>query len=148
MEAAAAPDYPAHERRCVLVAEDDEEMRDLLRSTLLEAGFDVIDKPNGTEAMNLLRAIVDHPEKGRLDMAVLDVNMPGASGIRLLSWIRRAMSSVPVVLITAFGSPQFHEQAERMGASKVFDKPFPLSSLVEYVEHIGELPSPSGRGLG
>jgi len=47
---------------------------------------------------------------------------------------------LPVILITAFGSPELHEQAERLGVVKVFDKPFPLTALVDYIRNV-HLPS-------
>ncbi len=127
-------------RRRVLVVDDDGEMRALLGTTLSNAGYEVIEKADGSEVLSLLVGLVQHPDTERIDLAVLDVNMPGASGIRILAWLKRSNLILPVILITAFGSPELHEQAERLGVVKVFDKPFPLTALVDYIRNV-HLPS-------
>jgi len=133
-------------RHRLLIADDDPGMLALLSSTFIQAGYEVVESANGTEVLNLLRA--GTADNGPLDLAVLDINMPGLSGLQILGWIRRSSATMPVILITAFGSPQLHEQARRLGAIKVFDKPFSLMDLLDFVDRALATPSPSGRGLG
>ena len=139
-------DGASEDRPRLLIADDDREMLALLSSTFIHAGYEVVESANGTEVLNLLRAST--ADNGRLDLAVLDINMPGLSGLQILGWIRRSSATMPVILITAFGSPQLHEHAQRLGATKVFDKPFSLMDLLDFVGTALASPAPSGRGLG
>ena len=70
------------------------------------------------------------------DLVVTDVQMPGATGMRVLSHVRRAHPTVPVILITAFGSAELHAQAKRLGAATVLDKPFDLAELRKLVQRL------------
>ena len=55
--------------------------------------------------------------------------MPGCSGLDLLACLRHFDWNTPVILITAFGNAETHDQARRLGAFAVFDKPFDLADL-------------------
>jgi DNA-binding response OmpR family regulator len=110
----------------VVVAEDDWEMRRLLAETLRADGYDVTDVKNGSELLEFL----DCPEAIRsLHAIVTDVRMPGITGLQALAWLQHvSVLRVPVVVITAFGDRQVHEQAARLGAD-VLEKPFELDEL-------------------
>ena len=62
---------------------------------------------------------------------ISDIKMPGLSGLDLLDTLRRSDWAMPVILITAFGDRETHDEAIRLGAVRVFDKPFELDDLVE-----------------
>ncbi|MFP2912959.1 response regulator [Pyxidicoccus sp. 3LFB2] len=118
----------------VLVAEDQEEMRTLLRRALKRRGYDVVEAPDGPQ---LVRAIVDglrEPETQVPDLIVTDVRMPGFSGLEVLARLRRDGWNTPFILITAFGDAQLHEEAMRLGAARVLNKPFAMEDLCEAVE--------------
>ena len=119
----------------ILVAEDDTELRSLLASMLRRDGFDVTDAPDGTAVRELARAIFEGRAKS-LDLVVMDVRMPGASGIELLGELRRAGFSAPIVLMTAFGDAKLHADANEAGASAVLDKPFDLDELRREVRRL------------
>jgi len=57
--------------------------------------------------------------------------MPGSSGLRALAWVRRRYPNLPFILITAFGSPELHAQAARLGVTAMLDKPFSFTALRE-----------------
>jgi DNA-binding response OmpR family regulator len=119
----------------ILVAEDDSELRMLLSDLLRRDGFDVLDAPDGTAVRELARAVAE----GRAvtpDLVVMDVRMPGGSGIELLGELRRAGWRAPVVLMTAFGDASVHQDASAAGASAVLDKPFDLEELMREVHRL------------
>jgi DNA-binding NtrC family response regulator len=64
-----------------------------------------------------------------LDLIVSDVRMPGWTGLDLLDVVRRARMGTPVLLITAFGAPETHQEAARLGAGAVLNKPFDLDEF-------------------
>ena len=134
---------PSRERPWILVADDDQEMRSLLTGALRSDGFNVSEAKDGQE---LLTMLVER--KGRdgspiaPDLVVTDVRMPGATGLRVLSHVRRAHPGVPVILVTAFGSAELYAQARRLGAATVLDKPLSVQDLLAQVRR---LVSPCGQ---
>ncbi len=117
----------------ILLAEDDPAMRRLIASRLRKAGCLVVEAQDGTEAMaKIADALLEDPDGG-FDLVISDVRMPGHSGIDLMACYRGPDLRVPVILITAFGSPELHKQALRFGARAVFDKPFDLDDLITAV---------------
>jgi CheY-like chemotaxis protein len=121
---------PDAERPLVLLAEDDPELRSLLAEALREDGCNVVEADDGFDALDYLAASL--PADAPLDapdLIVSDVQMPGMSGLQVVSWVRHLSAQVPVVLITAFGDAPIHQAAERLGGVAVLDKPFPLDKL-------------------
>jgi DNA-binding response OmpR family regulator len=66
-------------------------------------------------------------------LVVSDVRMPGLTAFDVLTRLQRAWTDTPVILITAFGDQTTHLRALRLGASRVFDKPFDCDDLREAV---------------
>jgi CheY-like chemotaxis protein len=62
--------------------------------------------------------------------------MPGRGGLAILHGIRRFSWCPPFLLITAFGDPEIHEEARRLGVLRVFDKPFDLDDLRRAVNEL------------
>lgn len=108
----------------ILVIEDDVEMRALLRDLLERDGYRVLDRPSG-------KGLIAFLETEEIDAVILDREMPGASGLDLLSILRHHLPDVPVVLITSFGGPVVAEEAKRRGAYRYLEKPFRLRSVLE-----------------
>ena len=124
----------------ILVAEDQAEMRVLLRRALIRRGYEVVDAPDGP---HLVQAIVDGllaPQTQVPDLIVTDVRMPGYSGLEVLARLRREGWTTPVILITAFGDAQLHAEAKQLGAACVLNKPFAMEDLVAAVEALVPLP--------
>lgn len=118
----------------VVVLEDDDEMRELLRTTLAGAGYEVVAHASGLELLERL----ERPEAAAtppIDLVVSDVRMPGVSGLCLLEGIR-SWGGDPrprMILITAFGGPELHAHARRLEAVCVLDKPFEMQALLDAV---------------
>lgn len=123
----------------VLVAEDDDEMRGLMASVLVGAGYEVIEAANGAEALD----IVGDALLGRLpappEVVVTDVRMPYLSGLQLLTALRAL--SLPTIVVTAFPDEQTRTLSTRLGAAAVLAKPFALDALCRLVRSLRPLPS-------
>ncbi|GAA5161267.1 MULTISPECIES: response regulator transcription factor [Amycolatopsis] len=100
----------------VLVVDDDETVRDVVRRYLEASGCTVEVAGDGAAA---LRAFAERPA----DLVVLDVMMPGLSGLEVCRRLRRS-SQVPVVLLTALGEEEDRIAGLRLGADDYVTKPF------------------------
>jgi two-component system response regulator FlrC len=122
-------------KKCVLVVEDDEELREAVVETLKLAGFKVKSANNGIEALSVL-------ERSEIDMVVSDVNMDGMDGIELLENIRTRFGQLPVVMVTAYADVNKAVSAMRLGAVDFMIKPFEPGVLIETVRsQAGDDPS-------
>ena len=127
-------DASAHALR-ILLAEDDDEMRDLLGAALRAEGWEVDEARDGGEMLRQVREAYTEPMRAP-DVIVMDVRMPKVSGLGLLAAIRRARWKTPIILITGFGDTLLHEQAAALGADVVLDKPFELELLITSVARV------------
>ena len=107
----------------VLVIEDDETVREVLRTFLGQKGFEVTLAPNGESGLDLLRA-------EKFDLVFTDLVMPGISGMEVLNEVVASKIAVPVVVMTAFGTVQTAVEAMRIGAFDYITKPFNLDELM------------------
>lgn len=120
--------YTVVERQArVLLAEDDDDMRALLADELRRDGYDVLEAKDGTEMEQRLKSVRHCPLRAP-DVIVMDVRMPGHSGLELLAAIRQAQWNTPVVLITGFPDPTLSAAARELDAV-VFGKPFDVDAL-------------------
>ena len=85
----------------VLVVEDEPRIRDVLVDTLLDAGFDVADAADGTDAIQMMAERVP-------DVVLLDIMMPGLDGFQVMQQMKEnpETESIPVVLLTALPADQ------------------------------------------
>jgi two-component system phosphate regulon response regulator OmpR len=108
----------------ILVVEDNERLRERLSRYLVEKGFRVTAAADAAEARERLRFV--HP-----DLMVLDVMMPGESGLELVESLRRVEGSkLPVLLLTARGAPEDRIAGFEAGADDYLGKPFEPLELV------------------
>jgi CheY-like chemotaxis protein len=113
----------------VLVAEDDDRMRALIAGTLRRDGLVVSEASNGAELLFWVGELLTAPEAVHIDLIIADIRMPAASGLEALERLRDDDWAMPMILMTAFGDDETHDEARRLGASTVFDKPFELDDL-------------------
>jgi two-component system phosphate regulon response regulator OmpR len=109
----------------VLVAEDDADVRSVVRRVLARLGHEVHDVDDGTAALRLLGAM-------RFDLVITDVYMAALDGIELLERMQQQGHTVPVVVMSGggFKSRQYVlKMAEECGAAAVLEKPFTLNEL-------------------
>ena len=116
----------------VLVVDDDDEMRALLRRMLESEGYDVTERSRATHVLETLR-------NSPFGLVILDKEMPGLTGLDLLPMLRREFPYLPVVFVTAFGGRQVASSALRLGATCYLEKPFRLAQLHDAID--GVMPS-------
>jgi CheY-like chemotaxis protein len=112
-----------HGNNQVLVIDDDEEMRSLLRELMQEEGYEVESVDSGPEAFRRI-------EKQDFDLIVTDIRMPGLSGLDILEGLRRLQPFAPVIVITAFGGNNVRRKAFEKGARAYLEKPIHVSDLL------------------
>ena len=117
-------------RRRIFLAEDDDTLRALVASTLRAAGYHVMEARDGLELLaGLEHALVSEHERPEHLVVVSDIEMPGLSGLDVLTIVRCASLDTACVLITAFGDHETVAEATDLGA-RVFHKPFDIDELV------------------
>jgi len=123
----------------VLIADDDDVVRDVVRRYLERDGLDVSIAHDGSEALRLLGS-------QRIDVAVLDVMMPGPDGLSLCRSLRRGGDySIPVILLTALGEEEDRIAGLEAGADDYLTKPFSPRELALRVRSVlRRSPSPGG----
>jgi DNA-binding response OmpR family regulator len=112
--------------RRVLVADDDRDVRTLVRTLLERAGHDVVEAADGRECVRALY-------QRRPELVVLDVGMPGLDGWQALERIRE-VADVPVLMLTARGDELDRVRGLRAGADDYVSKPFGRQELLARVE--------------
>lgn len=119
----------------ILLAEDDDQLRELLASQLRLSGHDVIEARDGKEVQTYLDDCIlrDIPRQ-RAHVLVSDIRMPGLNGLRLLAYARDLGWSAPTILITAFGDEETRKLAARLGATAVLDKPFSIEEMSHAID--------------
>ena len=121
----------------VLLIEDDIEMRRFVAEKLREGGFRVVDYSSGARIVNDIDAAFFFDCVAWVpDLIVSDARLPGHSGIEILRRIRQADLDVPVIMMTAFGTPALIEMALALGAIHVLNKPFDVDHLVKIATEI------------
>ena len=115
--------------RTVLVAEDESTIRDFIVINLKIAGFDVIEACNGAKAIELYDTYSDN-----IDIALLDVMMPEATGHDVCKHIRENNANVGVIFLTAKTQEQDIIGGFKFGADDYITKPFSPSELVARIE--------------
>jgi len=119
-------------KKRLLVVEDEANMLRVLELQLAGAGFAVEKASNAEQAL----AILEH---GALDLVLTDLRLPGMDGLQLLERIRGIDASLPVIIMTAFGTVETAVQAMKAGASDYILKPFSLDDLMMTIDKVLEL---------
>jgi two-component system phosphate regulon response regulator PhoB len=114
----------------ILICDDEPSLRELMRVSL-GANYSFVEAAGAAEAIVLLDAV--HP-----DLVLLDVMMPGGSGLTVLEHLRRnaELRDTPVVVISAFTADRDHLAAHDAGANSFLKKPFDPEELESLVEQL------------
>ncbi len=111
----------------ILVVDDDQNIRKILRDLLDKEGFSVSTASDVDKALPFIDA-------QDLDLIVTDLKMPGKSGMDLLTLCREKRPAVPVIMITAFGNVEAAVMAMKKGAYDFITKPFDENELLNVIE--------------
>jgi DNA-binding response OmpR family regulator len=112
----------------VLVIEDEPNIVEAIRFILMRDGWDVSTLSDGRLAEETIKS-------RRPDVVILDVMLPGRSGLEILAALRAdaATESLPVLMLTAKGQGRDRAEAERIGASRFMSKPFSNTEILASV---------------
>ncbi|MCH5261776.1 MAG: response regulator transcription factor [Lachnospiraceae bacterium] len=123
----------------ILIADDEAEIRDVLRLYLEKDGYEVTEAADGVEAMEKLR-------KEKPDLVILDIMMPGLDGYRVLRNIRED-DNIPVIMLSAKDTDSDKILGLDMGADDYITKPFaPLEAVARVNSNIRRFYSLGARG--
>ncbi len=111
----------------LLVVDDDEEFRSTLVRRFERVEYQVQDAPNGDEALSLV-------QRRDFDVAVIDMMMPGMTGLELLEKLREIHVDCEVIMLTGEGTIESAVKAMKLGAFDYLTKPFPLKDLETQIE--------------
>ncbi len=113
----------------ILVVDDEERQREIYRDILLDEGYSAETAPSAESALRLLG-------QKRFDLVITDLNLPGMTGIQLLSSVQQADPTVAVVLITGYPSIQSAIEATKKGVYTYLEKPVDRDRLLEVVGEV------------
>ena len=122
---------PTSRSGAILVADDEEIMREILETLLTRAGYDVRLASSGAEGLELARSLP-------FDAAIVDIMMPGLDGIATLDELKRIDDDLAVVIITAYGSIESAISAMKAGAFDYIAKPFKNEEVLVVVRNAME----------
>jgi CheY-like chemotaxis protein len=127
----------------ILYAEDDESDAFLVQHAFKKVGIDqqLLILPNGRRVIDYLAGTeqyADRQEHPLPCLLLLDMNMPGVSGLDVLKWVRssRAVSTIPVVMLTSSNQQQDIHRAYQQGANGYLVKPGSLEAIVAMARSI------------
>ncbi|OYU45227.1 MAG: DNA-binding response regulator, partial [Burkholderiales bacterium PBB4] len=106
----------------LLIAEDDELLRDALSAQLIQAGHTMAAAAHGLQARELL-------ENTRFDGVILDLGLPQMDGMDVLHWIRQRVNALPVLILTARDGVDDRVKGLNAGADDYLTKPFIMVEL-------------------
>jgi CheY-like chemotaxis protein len=112
----------------ILVVDDEEQIRQLIRTTFEEAGYQVVEAGNGKEALARYR-------RTPTDLVVTDILMPDQDGLECITTLRHESPNVKIIAITGgsdmIGVLGFLDVAKMLGAHQTLQKPFEMKTLLE-----------------
>lgn len=113
----------------ILLAEDEENIRDIVKLNLELENYEVVETDNGKDAVNLFR-------EQFFDLIILDVMMPEMNGFEVCEQIRLSNTEVPVIFLTAKDTSQDRINGLKKGADDYLTKPFTLEELLLRIQNL------------
>ena len=115
--------------RCksILVVDDEPCVGDALRLVLESNGYEVVLATNGQDGINLAR-------ERRFEFGIVDLFLTDISGFQVITNLLTLQPQIPILLITAHGSPQVFAEARRLGAIGALAKPFPPAEILKLID--------------
>ena len=113
----------------ILIVEDDDQVRGLIRKVLERAGFEVVVASNGNEAIKIFN-------NDPADLVIADILMPGKDGLEVVRDLKRNYDDVKIIAISGggqIGPESYLDLAKKFGAEYTLTKPFSMSELLESV---------------
>jgi len=124
-----------HQHR-ILVADDEETIRAILKDELEEEGYAITTAVDGEDAIRLLR-------QDKFDLVLADIKMPRADGFEVLRTVKAEQPSVRVIMLTGFADLKNAIESKRLGADDFVSKPYDIVDLVTTIERVLSLEPPA-----
>jgi len=115
----------------ILIIDDEETVRDMARGILEECGYTVHTSIDGKEGIEFFRT-----NKGKIDLIILDMSMPGLSGRDVFIELRKIEERVPVLLSSGFSQDNMFQETLTLGVDDFIQKPYSFSGLAEKVKKL------------
>jgi two-component system chemotaxis response regulator CheY len=119
-------------KKTILTVDDSRTMREMLKATLLGAGFEVVQAEDGVHGLEVLEG------NEMPDVILTDINMPRMDGFGFIEGVRRnsRYRSVPILVLTTEGEPEKKDRARRAGATGWIVKPFDPEKLINAIRRL------------
>ena len=119
----------ANESYCLLVVDDEEPNRDMLSRRLEHSGYRVMSAPDGYSALGMV-------ESEAIDLVILDINMPGITGLQVLDKLRQTRSEavLPIIMASAITDSSVIVDALGKGANDYITKPIDFPIVLARIE--------------
>jgi two-component system cell cycle response regulator DivK len=116
-------------RKCILVVEDQEDNRQILRDLLTSGGFDMIEAENGADAITAAQA-------NRPDLILMDIQLPILDGYEATRRIKANpdLKSIPIIVVTSYALSGDEDKARRAGCDDYVAKPFSPRELLAKIK--------------
>lgn len=117
----------------ILVADDSTALRQRLKKMIsaIDGVETVTEAEDGTEALELMRTAV-------FDAAILDIRMPGSSGLEVLQEIRKALPSLVIIMLTNYPYLAYRVRSSEIGANFFFDKNSEFTKVLEVLDRMAK----------
>jgi DNA-binding response OmpR family regulator len=113
----------------ILIVDDEETLRQLIKHELAEQGFHVDDAPDGEKALEKLSG-------DRFNLVILDIRMPGISGLDVLKKIREENLADKVIMLTGVDELKIARESVQLGASDFLTKPYEFQNLLACIDRV------------
>jgi two-component system NtrC family response regulator len=115
------------EKARILIVDDEPSVGDALRMVLESSGYEVVLVTKGLDG-------IDQARTCSFGFSVVDLYLTDISGFQVISDLRNLQPQIPILLITAHGSPQVFDEAKRLGAVGALAKPFHPEALLKLID--------------
>jgi CheY-like chemotaxis protein len=116
----------------VLIVEDDKELREMLKVSLLRRNFTVLEAENGKDAIAHFKPLIT-------DLVVTDLIMPEEDGLKVVIKLRELKPSIKIIAISGggkVGPGSYLNLAKALGADAIYSKPFSINELIVKIEQL------------
>ena len=114
------------EKTRILIVDDEPSVGDALRLVLESSGYEVVLATKGVDG-------IDQARTKPFGFSIVDLYLTDISGFQVISDLRNLQPQIPILLITAHGSPQVFDEAKRLGAIGALAKPFPPAEILKVI---------------
>ncbi len=117
---------------CILVVEDDKDLREMLKASLIKRKYMVLEASNGKEALIRFNPAIT-------DLIITDLIMPDEDGLKVIMKIKSIKPSIRIIAISGGGKAgpvNYLNMAKTLGADEIFPKPFSLADLLKKIDEL------------